>query len=128
MGHKKPPVLSTAMLLRICWRCGFAHADDVGLHTGITILQRDIPIRAPISIANAPGTRLEKKIGKENRMGMTEPQDRLARAREEIATRVANFKATQEKFQREREEYFVTTLENAKHSGHSRPTLESAPF
>ena len=38
---------------------------------------------------------------------MTEPQDRLAREREEIATRVANFKATQEKFKREREEYFV---------------------
>jgi chorismate mutase len=47
-------------------------------------------------------------------MGMTELQDRLAREREEIATRVANFKATQEKFEREREEYFVTTLENAR--------------
>ena len=49
-------------------RCGFAHAGDVSctprrcaLRTGITILQRDIPIRAPISIANARGTRLEKK-------------------------------------------------------------------
>jgi hypothetical protein len=41
---------------------------------------------------------------------------------------VANFKATQEKFQREREEYFVTTLENAKHSEHSRHTLEHPPF
>ena len=44
---------------------------------------------------------------------MTEQQDRLAREREEIAARVASFKATQEKFEREREEYFVTTLENA---------------
>jgi chorismate mutase len=61
-------------------------------------------------------------------MGMTEQEDRLAKAREEIAARVANFKATQEKFQREREEYFVTTLENAKHSEHLRPTLENAPF
>jgi chorismate mutase len=61
-------------------------------------------------------------------MGMTEPQDRLAREREEIATRVANFKATQEKFQREREEYFVTTLENARHSEHSRHALERPPF
>ena len=59
---------------------------------------------------------------------MTESQDRLAREREEIATRVANFKATQEKFPREREEYFVTTLENAKHSEHSRHTLEDPPF
>jgi chorismate mutase len=47
-------------------------------------------------------------------MGMTEQQDRLAQEREEIATRVANFKATQEKFERAREEYFVTTLENAR--------------
>jgi chorismate mutase len=46
-------------------------------------------------------------------MGMTEREDRLAREREEIAARVASFKATQEKFKREREEYYVTTLENA---------------
>jgi hypothetical protein len=46
-------------------------------------------------------------------MGMTELQDRLAQEREEIATRVANFRATQQKFEREREEYFVTTLESA---------------
>lgn len=59
---------------------------------------------------------------------MTEQEDRLANAREEIAARVANFKATQEKFQREREEYFVMTLENAKHPEHLRPTLENAPF
>jgi hypothetical protein len=107
MGHKKPPVLSTAMLLRIRRN-----------HNPAT----RYPIHAPIADVNAPGTRLEK------RMRMTEPQDRLAREREEIAIRVANFKATQQKFQRAREEYFVTTLENAKHSEHSRPTLESAPF
>ena len=45
---------------------------------------------------------------------MTEQQDRLSRAREEIAARVAQFKATQKKFERERNEYFVTTLENAR--------------
>src|SRR6478752_6422175 len=33
----------------------------------------------------------------------------------EIAARVANFRATQQKFEREREEYFVATLENARH-------------
>ena len=59
---------------------------------------------------------------------MTESEDRLAREREEIAARVANFKATQEKFQREREEYFVVTLENARNSEHSRRTLERVPF
>jgi chorismate mutase len=46
-------------------------------------------------------------------MGMTEQQARLASEREEIAKRVATFKATQEKFRREREEYCVTTLQNA---------------
>ena len=47
---------------------------------------------------------------------MTEQQDRAASERKEIAARIARFKATQEKFAREREEYFVTTLENARHS------------
>jgi chorismate mutase len=61
-------------------------------------------------------------------MGMTEQKDRLAREREEIAARVASFKATQEKFQREREEYYTTTLENARQPEHSRPTLEQIPF
>jgi chorismate mutase len=47
-------------------------------------------------------------------MDMTQQPDRLARERQEIAARVANFKATQEKFEREREAYFVATLENAR--------------
>jgi chorismate mutase len=51
---------------------------------------------------------------------MTEQEHRLARAREEIASRVASFKATQEKFKREREEYFVTTLENARNGSEGR--------
>ena len=37
------------------------------------------------------------------------------------AERVANFKATQEKFEREREEYFVATLENARGRSDGRP-------
>jgi hypothetical protein len=59
------------------------------------------------------------------RMGTTEPQDRRALEREEIAARVASFKATQEKFEREREEYFVTTLENARHGSDHRPSFWS---
>jgi hypothetical protein len=54
-------------------------------------------------------------------MGMTEPQDNFAREREEITRRVANFKATQEKFERERAEYFVTTLENARRTSQRPP-------
>jgi hypothetical protein len=47
-------------------------------------------------------------------MGITEEQqERLAKERAEIAARVANFKATQEKFERARDEYFVTTLRTA---------------
>jgi hypothetical protein len=44
---------------------------------------------------------------------MTEEDDRRAREREEITVRVANFKATQQRFEREREEYFFATLANA---------------
>ena len=55
---------------------------------------------------------------------MSERYDRLAREREEIAARVANFKATQEKFKREREEYFTTTLENARLGERSSRALE----
>jgi hypothetical protein len=57
-------------------------------------------------------------------MGMTELQDRLAQEREEIAMRVASFKATQEKFEREREEYFFTTLEHARSSFERRRVWE----
>jgi len=51
---------------------------------------------------------------------MTEKEDRLARGREEIATSVASFKATQEKFKRERQEYYAATLGGA-WSGYPRP-------
>lgn len=58
---------------------------------------------------------------------MSERYDRLAREREEIAARVADFKATQEKFKREREEYFTTTLENARDGHRSRHALGLTP-
>jgi len=47
-------------------------------------------------------------------MATIEQHDRLAREREEIAARIANFKATQEKFQRERDEYYAATLNAAR--------------
>ena len=56
---------------------------------------------------------------------MTEQQNRIAREREEIAARVASFKATQQKFERERDEYFVTTLENARQGS---PGFYRPPF
>ena len=65
-----------------------------------------------------------------NGMGMTERQDIAAREREEIVSRVASFKATQEKFEREREEYFVATLQNARGGSepHIRGTLDDPPL
>ncbi len=54
---------------------------------------------------------------------MTEPRDGAALEREEIAIRVANFKATQQKFERERDEFFVTTLRNARRP--ERPPFRS---
>ena len=63
-------------------------------------------------------------------MGMTDHHDAAAREREEIASRVASFKAMQEKFEREREEYFVATLQSARGGSepHIRGTLEDPPF
>ena len=53
---------------------------------------------------------------------MTEQEDRIAREREEIAACVASFKTTQQKFERECEEYYATTLGNA-WSGFNRPSF-----
>ena len=64
----------------------------------------------------------------QKRMGMSEQPYNAALEREEIAMRVANFKATQEKFAREREKYFVTTLENARHSDRARHPSERPSF
>ncbi|TAI62804.1 hypothetical protein [Bradyrhizobium sp. Leo170] len=55
---------------------------------------------------------------------MTEKEERLAREREEIATRIANFKATQQKFERERQEYYANTLGSAWH-GYQREPVET---
>ena len=43
---------------------------------------------------------------------MTKQEERRAQA--EVATRIATFKATQQKFEREREEFFLTTMQNAR--------------
>lgn len=51
----------------------------------------------------------------------TNYRDRRAQEREDIAARVARFRATQERFEREREEFCTTTLEKAKTS--KRPSF-----
>ena len=83
----------------------------------ITIPQRCFPIRAPFRTANDCGIRINKKG-----WAMTEQEERLARERDEIAARVASFKATQQKFEREREQYYATTLGKA-WSGFNAPSF-----
>ena len=58
------------------------------------------------------------------------PQSRcpIGTERESKDEHVARFKATQEKFKREREEYFVTTLENARHTENTRRAFKPPPF
>lgn len=51
---------------------------------------------------------------------MDNKSESAAREREEIAARVASFRAMQKKFEREREEYYETTLSNA-WDGFQRP-------
>jgi hypothetical protein len=53
-------------------------------------------------------------------MGMSEKEQRLAAERAEIAARVASFRATQERFERERDEYFTTTLAGSRQSRSGR--------
>ena len=59
---------------------------------------------------------------------MTKENERLAREREQIRARVAGFKAIQEKFKREREEYFVATLERALHGDNTHRAVDGMPF
>ena len=54
---------------------------------------------------------------------MTEKEERLARERAEITARVASFRETQQKFKREREEYYAKTRGTA-WSGFVRPAFQ----
>jgi hypothetical protein len=74
-----------------------------------TITQRQFPIHAPIKNADARGARIKREG-----WAVTKQEERRAQEREEIATRIATFKATQQKFEREREEFFLTTMQNAR--------------
>ena len=84
----------------------------------ITRLHLRFPIHAPFARANDGGARIKQEDGR----AMTEKEERLARDRAEIAARVASFRQTQQKFEREREEYYETTLANAV-NGTNRPSF-----
>jgi hypothetical protein len=83
-----------------------------------TILRGLFRIRAPFTPTNA---RDRNPI---TGWAMTEKEDARARERQEIAARVARFKATQQKFKNERENYYATTLANA-WPGYQRPPTRS---
>lgn len=59
---------------------------------------------------------------------MSEQPYNAASERDEIIARIAHFKATQEKFARERDEYFFTTLDRARHSEPPRRAVERPTF
>jgi chorismate mutase len=80
--------------------------------------QGGCPIRARIAIAIVLN-RNQNEI-----MKMSEDERPPVSERDNIASRVANFKATQEKFRREREAYFSATLEKARREPRMRPPLE----
>jgi hypothetical protein len=65
--------------------------------------------------------RIRKSRPQQKEIGMTEQELRRAQEREEIAARIAKFKATQERFEREREEFFVSTWQRLR-------GLEPLPF
>src|ERR1700739_4869582 len=99
-GHKKFLRASMQSFHRVC-----AH------HNPAPLFPQSRPNPGRQCSRDDPKIRVEST--RQKGMGMTEQQQRLAKEREEIASRVARFKATQEKFEREREEYFVTTLRSA---------------
>jgi hypothetical protein len=104
-GNKHSARLSTANV------CGFLTAG---------VVYRILATACPNSRLNRDRQWLRNTNQK--RMGMTKQPDNAAAEREEITARIARFKATQEKFKREREEYFITTMGNASQS-RGRPSL-----
>jgi hypothetical protein len=69
------------------------------------------------------GTTQQRRLDKKGwAMTLKDESEWVAREREEIAARVAIFRATQKKFEREREEYYAATLSNA-WDGFNKPTF-----
>src|SRR5262249_30869567 len=89
-------------------------------HRDFSSARRAPQSRSPLS-AIAPQSRTRMNAGRENDslgqaegMGMTELELRLAQEREEIAARIASFRETQQRFEREREEFFVSTWQRVR--------------
>jgi hypothetical protein len=78
---------------------------DLLIEETLTFVQRVVAAK-PVRIETSTPIRRAESVIKPN---LPKPKDRLFE-REEIRQRVADFKATQLKFEREREEYFKRTL------------------
>jgi len=101
-------MLSTAFALK---RCN---------HNLATLLPKSRPNRGhQLSLG-----RLRRQTTRNNkgRMMTEQQQERLARERKIIAERIASFRATQKKFEEERQEYYKNTMSNA-WDGFDRPIV-----
>ena len=98
--------------VRLVHRGGDTWPESLWVWQGGTaiILQPCAQNRASIAAANGP--RDDSNKNGDGFMNEKKP-DWLAREREEIAARVAHFRATQKKFEKERAEYYAATLSNA---------------
>jgi hypothetical protein len=79
---------------------------------GVAVNTSRIPSVQQAVEAKEPATPLQKPVIAKD----LEPKDKIEMERTVIQRRVANFKAHQERFEREREEYFATTMAKARAS------------
>jgi hypothetical protein len=84
-------------------QCDLLIEETLAFVQGIPSVQRAVEAKEPAKPVQKP------VIAKD-----LEPTDKLEMERTVIQRRVANFKAHQERFEREREEYFATTMATAR--------------
>ena len=77
---------------------------------GVAVNTSRIPSVQQAVEAKEPATPVQKPVIAKD----LEPKDKIEMERTVIQRRVANFKAHQERFEREREEYFATTMAKAR--------------
>lgn len=99
----------------------------LGLIHDVRFLHRRLPVYGhnPATVRSKsrpnPCRQLEPGRLKTSGWAMDNKSESAAREREEIAARVASFRATQQKFEREREEFYETTMSNAWDGFHRPP-------
>jgi hypothetical protein len=84
-----------------------AFVQSIGADASKTI---DFPQRIAPTVPQTEAASVHQPMAAE----VTTPKDRLDRERDVIQKRVANFKANQKKFQKDREEYYTRTMATAR--------------